>query len=163
MKLANWVVGRVFANGLGEQGSIPGWVIPKTQKMVLDAACLTLSTIRYMSRVKWSNPGKGVVFSPTSIEKGIFRSPLTMVANFTYLHQSLLFANLRETGLLGSGNRGKSGYTLFMEKPVSWEWRSGKCGVTLLCHYSQIHSDPIVVPVRVQSMSQIDLFKNYLY
>ena len=28
----------VFANGLGDQGSIPGPVIPKTQKMVLDAA-----------------------------------------------------------------------------------------------------------------------------
>ena len=30
----------VFANGLGEQGSILGRVIPKTQKMVLDAALL---------------------------------------------------------------------------------------------------------------------------
>ena len=27
--------------------------------------CLTLSNIRYISRVKWSNPGKGVVPSPT--------------------------------------------------------------------------------------------------
>ena len=27
--------------------------------------CLTLSIIRYRSRVKWSNPGKGVVPSPT--------------------------------------------------------------------------------------------------
>ena len=31
---------RVFANGLGDQGSIPGRVIPKTQKMVIDAALL---------------------------------------------------------------------------------------------------------------------------
>ena len=29
---------RVFANGLEDQGSIPDRVIPKTQKMVLDAA-----------------------------------------------------------------------------------------------------------------------------
>ena len=28
--------------------------------------CLTLSIIRYGSRVKWSNPGKGVAPSPTS-------------------------------------------------------------------------------------------------
>ena len=28
---------RMFANGPGDQGSIPGRVIPKTQKMVLDA------------------------------------------------------------------------------------------------------------------------------
>ena len=31
---------RVFANGPGALGSIPGWVIPKTQKMVLDASLL---------------------------------------------------------------------------------------------------------------------------
>ena len=27
--------------------------------------CLTLSTIRYRSRVKWNNPGNGVAPSPT--------------------------------------------------------------------------------------------------
>ena len=31
---------RVFANGPGDRGSILGQVIPKTQKMVLDAALL---------------------------------------------------------------------------------------------------------------------------
>ena len=31
---------RVFANDPGDRGSIPGWVIPKTQKMVLDASLL---------------------------------------------------------------------------------------------------------------------------
>ena len=31
---------RVFANGPGDLGSTPGWVIPKTQKMVLDASLL---------------------------------------------------------------------------------------------------------------------------
>ena len=29
---------QMFANGLGDWGSIPGQIIPKTQKMVLDAA-----------------------------------------------------------------------------------------------------------------------------
>ena len=33
-------VGRVLANGPGDQVSIPGWVILKIQKMVLDAALL---------------------------------------------------------------------------------------------------------------------------
>ena len=32
------LMSRVFANGLGDRGSIPGRVIPKTQNMVLDAA-----------------------------------------------------------------------------------------------------------------------------
>ena len=32
------LMSRVFTKGPGDQGSIPGRVIPKTQKMVLDAA-----------------------------------------------------------------------------------------------------------------------------
>ncbi len=40
----------VFANGRGDQGSIPGRVLPKTQKMVLDAALL--STQYYKVRIK---------------------------------------------------------------------------------------------------------------
>ena len=31
----------VFTNSLGDQGPIPGWVIPKTQKTVLDATLLS--------------------------------------------------------------------------------------------------------------------------
>ena len=53
-------MGRVFANGPGDLGSIPGRVTPKTLKMVLDTSCLTLSNIRYISREKRSNSGKGV-------------------------------------------------------------------------------------------------------
>ena len=34
------LVGRVFANGPGDLGSIPGWVMPKTFKMVLDISFL---------------------------------------------------------------------------------------------------------------------------
>ena len=41
---------RVFANGLGYQGSISGRVIPKTQKMVLDAALL--NTQHYKVQIK---------------------------------------------------------------------------------------------------------------
>ena len=42
----NWsligLINRVFANGPGDQGSIPGWAIPRTQKMVLDATLLNM-------------------------------------------------------------------------------------------------------------------------
>ena len=41
---------RVFTNGLGDRGSIPDQVIPKTQKMVLDAALL--NTQQYKVRIK---------------------------------------------------------------------------------------------------------------
>ena len=46
-----WVhLGRVFANGLGDQGLVPGWVIPKTRKMVLDASLL--NTQYYKVQIK---------------------------------------------------------------------------------------------------------------
>ena len=54
------LMSRVFTNGQGDRGSIPCRVIPKTQKWYLIHPCLTLSIIRYVSRVKWSTPGKGV-------------------------------------------------------------------------------------------------------
>ena len=41
---------RVFTDGPGDLSSIPGRVIPKTQKMVLDAAFL--STQNYKVRIK---------------------------------------------------------------------------------------------------------------
>ena len=56
---------RVFANGPGDRDLILGRVIPKTQKWYLMPPCITLSIIRYRSRVKWSNPRKGVTPSPT--------------------------------------------------------------------------------------------------
>ena len=37
---------RVLANGPGDQGSIPGRVMPKTQKWYLMPPCITLSIIR---------------------------------------------------------------------------------------------------------------------
>ena len=40
----------MFANGPEDQGSIPGRVIPKTQKMILDATLL--NTQHYKVRVK---------------------------------------------------------------------------------------------------------------
>ena len=43
-------MGRVFANDLGDLGSIPGRVIPKTLKMVLDTSLL--NTQQYKVRIK---------------------------------------------------------------------------------------------------------------
>ena len=44
------LMSRVFTNGPGDQGSIPGQVIPKTRKMILDVALL--STQHYKVRIK---------------------------------------------------------------------------------------------------------------
>ena len=48
--ISNWLSVRVFANSPGDRGSIPGQIIPKTQKMVLDA--YLLNTQQYKVCIK---------------------------------------------------------------------------------------------------------------
>ena len=74
----------------------------KLFKWYLIPPCLTLSNIRYVLRVKWSNPGKGVAPPSTlrcsSYWKGAFWSPSTTVANFTYfifIKMDLVLNNLQ--------------------------------------------------------------------
>ena len=61
----------------------------RLKKWYLMPPCLTLSVIIYVSRVKWSNPGKeqrlSLHLGVVAIEKGAFESPSTTVANFTNL------------------------------------------------------------------------------
>ena len=86
------LMSRVFTNGPGDQDLIPGRVIPKTQKMVLDAALL--NTQHYKVRIKGKvEQSKERSSTPThtylgvvAIEKGAFGFPLTIVANFTYIY-----------------------------------------------------------------------------
>ena len=70
--------------------SIPGRVIPKTQKMVLDASLLDPRHYKVGIKDKWSNPGKRVVLSLTlrvvAIEKGTFESPSTTVSQLIYIY-----------------------------------------------------------------------------
>ena len=81
---------RVFANGQGNRGRF----IPKTQKWYLILPCLTLSIIRYASKVKWSNTRKGVALSPTpwcsSLWKGNYRVTHDYGRQFGLLFTSFL-------------------------------------------------------------------------
>ena len=80
-------MGRVFANGPGDLASIPGRVIPKTLKVVLDTSLL--NTRQYKVRIK----GKVEQFrercsfsqhlSVVAIEKGDFWVPSTTIANLS--------------------------------------------------------------------------------
>ena len=61
-------MGGVFANGLGDWGSISGWIIPKPQEMVLDDALL--NTQHYKVPVKGKveqSREKSVILSYTSV------------------------------------------------------------------------------------------------
>ena len=78
---------RVFANGPGDWGSIPGRVIPKIQKMVLDSSLLNTQNYKVQVKDKWSNPGKRVTPSlhlgVVAIEKGAFVLPSIRVGQQT--------------------------------------------------------------------------------
>ena len=71
---------RVFANGPGDLGSVPGWVIPKTQKMVLDASLLNTQHYKVRIKGKVEQSREGVVPSPSpwcsSYRKGSLRVTL---------------------------------------------------------------------------------------
>ena len=54
----------------------------RLKKCYLILPCLTFSNIRYVSRVKWSNPGKGVAPSPIPRCSSYWKGSL-LVANFT--------------------------------------------------------------------------------
>ena len=71
---------RVFANGPGDLGSIPGRVIPKTQKMVLDVSLLNTQHYKVRIKGKVEQSREGVAPSPTpwcsSYRKGSLRVTL---------------------------------------------------------------------------------------
>ena len=52
-------------------------------KWHLITPCLTLSNIRYVSRVKWSNPGKGIVPSPAPQCNSYWKGSLLVALDFT--------------------------------------------------------------------------------
>ena len=80
-------VSRVFANGPGDLGSIPGRVISKTLKMVFDTSLLGTQQYKVcvtnVSRVKWSNPGEGVAPSPTSRCSSYWKGSLLVALDYS--------------------------------------------------------------------------------
>ena len=71
---------RVFANDPEDLGSVPGRVIPKTQKMVLDASLLNTQHYKVRIKGKVEQSREGVAPSPTpwcsSYRKGSLRVTL---------------------------------------------------------------------------------------
>ena len=81
------LAGRVFANGPGDLGLIPGRVIPKTFKMILDTSLLNTQEykVHIKGKVKQSRELRPPLYlGVVAIEKGAFWSPSTTVANFTF-------------------------------------------------------------------------------
>ena len=80
---------RVFTSGPGDQGSIPSQVIPKTQKMILDATLLSTQYYKVRIKVKWSNPGNGVAPSPTPWCSSYWKGSRQITLD--YVHQLYFF------------------------------------------------------------------------
>ena len=58
-----------------------GRVIPKTQKIVLDASLLNTQHYKVWIKGKWTNPGKGVETSPTPRGNGFSKVSLWVALN----------------------------------------------------------------------------------
>ena len=75
---------REFANGLGNQGSIPGQVMPKTQKMLLN-----IQNNKVWIKSKCINPEKGVVPFPRPWCSSYWKGSLRVDLNYglpTYIY-----------------------------------------------------------------------------
>ena len=74
-----YLVGRVFANGPKDLGSIPGRVISKTLKMVLDTSLLNTQQYKVRSEGKveqsWERSSAPLHLSVVTTENGAFWSP----------------------------------------------------------------------------------------
>ena len=67
---------RVFANGPGDQGSIPGQVTPKTQKMILDASLLNTQHYKVWIKGKVDQSRERSSTLPYTYRKGSLRVTL---------------------------------------------------------------------------------------
>ena len=106
---------RVFANGPGDLGSIPGRVIPKTQKMVLDASLLNTQHYKVRIKGKVEQSREGVAPSPTpscsSYRKGSLRVTLDYgrPLYFFYWTIDMTLSGATIPGQNGPGNDGNKG------------------------------------------------------
>ena len=88
-------MGRVFANGLGDLGSIPGRVIPKTLKIVLDTSLLNIQQYKVCIKGKVEQSRERSSALPyTSVLK-----LLKLLVTLDYSHQVLLTICLKTQNL----------------------------------------------------------------
>ena len=99
--------------------------------------CLTLSNIRYISRVKWSNPGKGVALSSTPWCSSYWKGSLLISLDYDrqlyfYLHQGVREGAIFYPRLLHfpldvylitlSVQQGSIKYHFWVFSMTTWDW-----------------------------------------
>ena len=85
------LMSRVFANSSGGWGSIPGRVIPKSQKMLLEVALLNTQHYKVMIKGKVEQFRKWSIALPYTL---VYYSFLTKVASVTYIYILYVFYEL---------------------------------------------------------------------
>ena len=91
----------LLANGPGDLGSIPGRVIPKTQKMVLDSSLLNTQYYKVRIKGKVEQSGEGVALFPTpwcgSYRKGSLWVNLDYGRQLTFVYtvRTFLYRNTK--------------------------------------------------------------------
>ena len=81
-------------------------------KWYLMPSCLTLSNIRYVSRVRWNNPGKGGAPSPTPQYSSYWKGSLLVALDYGRQIYNFTYMISNKTGFLP--NRGCVSTTLWM-------------------------------------------------
>ena len=106
------LMSRVFVNGLGDRGSIPGWVIPKNQEMVLNAALL--NTRHYKVRIKGKmEPYLPLKIGVVAIEEGALGHPRLRSPTLHISRKGLNISFWPIYGILtGIPNQGQWGYRI---------------------------------------------------
>ena len=106
----------------------------KLLKWYLILPCLTLSNIRYVSRVKWSNPGKGVAPSLTPRCSSYWKGSLLVALD--YGRWLYFFKNQKNSELSICSNTYKL-YCIFVCKTLEFCF--------LKCHFDPKHCDPKIL------------------
>ena len=107
---------RVFANGPGDLGSIPGRVIPKTQKMVLDASLLNTQHYKVRIKGKVEQSREGVAPSPTPRCSSYRKGSLQVTLDYGRQLYLLMVENKNPTVYINSGKSVKIEMTLREQK-----------------------------------------------
>ena len=87
--LALWVECSAMVRETWVQSQVASY--QRLEKWYLIPPCLTLSNIKYVSRVKWSNPGKGVAPSPTPGYSSYWKGSLLVALDYGHQQQQLIY------------------------------------------------------------------------
>ena len=142
------LVGRVFANDLGDPGSIPGRVKTRTLKMVLATSLLNTQQYKVGIKGKWSNSRKGVAPSPTPRCSSYWKGNLMVTFDYDRQQQHSMDKKsvrgafqLWKLVKIGSLEReyASSIFSIFplgMKSNALWKFYKWKCCLEIFCKNS---------------------------